>query len=187
VSRRYPHELSGGQRQRVAIARALAPAPELLVLDEPVSSLDVSIRAQVINLLKDLQAAHGMAYLLIAHDLPTVRYLCQRVLVLHLGQVVEEAGVDSLFEHPRHPYTHALLSATLPTNGDAEQDEIVVHGDVASQIDPPSGCRFRERCPFAQERCAREAPPLRAVAPDQRVACHFAEDIAAGTAERTAP
>jgi len=169
----FPHEFSGGQRQRIAVARALSLSPRLIVLDEPVSALDVSIRAQIMNLLKDLQARYGMSYLLIAHNLATVRYLCHRVAVMYLGQIVEEAAAEPLFTRPLHPYTKALISAALPVRPDAEGDAIVLPGEVPSPTAPPPGCRFHPRCPFVMDRCRVEVPALREHAPAHRAACHL--------------
>jgi oligopeptide/dipeptide ABC transporter ATP-binding protein len=173
VGDRYPHEFSGGQRQRIALASALASRPELIILDEPVSALDVSIRAQIMNLLKDLQARHALAYLLVAHNLATVRYIAHRTAVMYLGQIVEYAATDAMYRTPLHPYTKALFSAALPADPDARREEIVLSGEVPSPIDPPSGCRFHPRCPSAMEQCARVAPTLKAVAPDHEVSCHL--------------
>ena len=173
VGDRYPHEFSGGQRQRIALASALASRPELIILDEPVSALDVSIRAQIMNLLKDLQARHALAYLLVAHNLATVRYIAHRTAVMYLGQIVEYAATDAVYRTPLHPYTKALFSAALPADPDARREEIVLTGEVPSPIDPPSGCRFHPRCPSAMEQCSRVAPVLRAVAPEHEVSCHL--------------
>jgi len=176
AAERYPHQFSGGQRQRIALARALAPRPHLVVLDEPVSALDVSIRAQILNLLRDLQDDLGLTYLLISHDLPTLRYLVSEVVVMYLGKIVERGPAETLFEHPRHPYTHALLSAIPEIDGAAiTVPEVLVEGDVPSAIDPPSGCRFRTRCPVAMDVCASIEPVLQ---DDGRgaVACHLVNE-----------
>jgi oligopeptide/dipeptide ABC transporter ATP-binding protein len=169
----YPHEFSGGQRQRIALAGALASHPRLIVLDEPVSALDVSIRAQMMNLLKDIQARDNVAYLLVAHDLATVRYMADHVVVMYLGQIVESAPTRVLFEEVAHPYTKALLSAVLPPRPDDRQDEIVLTGEVPSPLDPPAGCRFHTRCPFMMQRCTTAEPALREIAPGHLVACHL--------------
>ena len=170
---RYPHEFSGGQRQRIALASALASDPELIVLDEPVSALDVSIRAQIMNLLKDLQEQRKLAYLLVAHNLATVRYIAHRTAVMYLGRIVEYAETEALFQNPRHPYTKALFAAALPADPDAASGELVLTGEVPSPIDPPSGCHFHPRCPFVMPQCSSIDPVPKAVAPDHLVACHL--------------
>ena len=169
----YPHEFSGGQRQRIALAGALASQPKLIVLDEPVSALDVSIRAQMMNLLKDIQARDNVAYLLVAHDLATVRYMADQTIVMYLGKIVEYAPTKSLFDNVQHPYTKALFSAVLPAHPGSEDEEIELRGEVPSPLNPPNGCRFHTRCPFAMPRCSQQEPLLRETTPNHLVACHL--------------
>ena len=175
--RRYPHAFSGGQRQRIGVARALATNPRLIVADEPVSALDVSTQAQILNLLKDLQTEFGLAYLFIAHDLSVVEHISDRVAVMYVGKLVEVAPKNQLFFYPKHPYTEALLSASPRPDPDLEKKRIILPGEIANPADPPSGCAFHPRCQYAQDRCRTERPALREVSAGQWSACHFAEEL----------
>lgn len=175
---RYPHEFSGGQRQRIGIARALAVSPEFIICDEPISALDVSIQAQVVNMLQDLQEEMGLTYLFIAHDLSMVKYISDRIGVMYLGKLVEVADADSLYETPEHPYSQALLSAIPIPDPDIMKtsERIILEGDVPSPLNPPSGCRFRTRCRYAFDRCASEEPQLRDIGDGHMVACHLMDE-----------
>jgi dipeptide transport system ATP-binding protein len=173
---RYPHMFSGGQRQRIAIARALMLNPQVVVADEPVSALDVSVQAQVINLLLDLKDEFDLAYIFISHDLSVVRFIADEVIVLYLGRPVERAPVETLFREPAHPYTQALITSTPRVDKESRQDRVMLQGEIPSPLAPPSGCAFRTRCPFAVDRCAGSRPELRPFA-GHDVACHRAEEI----------
>jgi oligopeptide transport system ATP-binding protein len=184
---RYPHEFSGGQRQRIGIARALAVEPSFIVCDEPISALDVSIQAQVINLLEELQAKLELTYLFIAHDLAVVRHISDRVAVMYVGKLVEVTDRDSLYENPLHPYTRALLSAVpVPDPAlEAQRTRMILVGDVPSPVNPPSGCRFNPRCPYAEDNCVTDEPRLLEVKPGHWAACHYWKEIEAGTKRMT--
>lgn len=176
---RYPHEFSGGQRQRIGIARAVALQPKLIIADEPVSALDVSVQAQIVNLLKDLQSEMGLSYLFVAHDLGVVRHVSDRVAVMYLGRIVESAAAGDLYEQPLHPYSNALLSAVpIPDPKlNVARERLVLEGDVPSPIDPPRGCHFHTRCPWSTEECVTEDPPLRELVPQHVAACHHPRNL----------
>ncbi len=173
-ARRYPHEFSGGQRQRIGIARALALQPKFIVADEPVSALDVSIQAQVINLMIELQQKYGISFLFIAHDLAVVRHMSDYVAVMYLGKIMEYGNNSHIFEEPKHPYTQALLSAVPVPDPDYQRERIILQGEIPSPINPPKGCRFHTRCPYATEKCRTQEPPLRDIGGGHFVACHYA-------------
>jgi peptide/nickel transport system ATP-binding protein len=185
--RRYPHEFSGGQRQRIGIARSLALNPQLIICDEPVSALDVSVQAQTLNLMNDLKADFNLAYIFVAHDLSVVQHISDRVAVMYVGRVAEMANSLELYEHPLHPYTEALMSAVPRPDPRLQKERIIMAGDVADPGDPPPGCLFHPRCRYVQERCRVEVPELRELKPDHFVACHFAETLELkGVADLTA-
>lgn len=173
----YPHELDGGRRQRIGIARALALDPKFIVCDEPVSALDVSIQAQILNLLQDLQDERGLTYIFITHDLSVVKHISDDILVMYLGTVVEKCAADNLFRQPMHPYTKGLLSAIPNPNLDAWRKRIILRGEITSPVNPPAGCRFAVRCPYSTEECTKIAPTFRELAPEHFVACHRAEEL----------
>ena len=176
LANRYPHEFSGGQRQRIAVAAALISQPDIIILDEPVSALDVSIRAQIMNMFRDIQEQYGLSYLLIAHDLGTTRYMADKIAVFYLGKMIEYGPTEDVFENPMHPYTKALFSASLPSHPDIEREEIILEGEVPSPINPPPGCPFHVRCPMkVGDVCAAEVPTLGEETPGHLVSCHIYE------------
>jgi oligopeptide/dipeptide ABC transporter ATP-binding protein len=175
--RRYPHEFSGGQRQRIGLARTISLNPRLIVADEPVSALDVSIQAQVLNLLQELKDRLGLTMIFIAHDLSVVEHICDRIAVMYVGKIVELAESEELLRHPLHPYTEALVSAVPPADPDIQSKRIILEGDVPSPVNPPSGCVFHPRCRYAKDVCVHDIPPLAEVEPGHYAACHFAKEL----------